>query len=325
MMQRLAPATSLSSMNGGAQIREVWSDNVEEEMGNLRRAIERYPYVAMDTEFPGIVARPIGTFKGSSDYHYQTLRCNVDLLKLIQLGLTVCDEEGEHPDDICTWQFNFRFSLTDDMCAPESLDLLNKAGLDFDKHENHGIDIEHFGELMITSGLVLFEDVRWVTFHSGYDFGYLLKVVTALPLPAQETEFFENLRQWFPCIYDIKYLMRSCKTLKGGLQDVADDLQVSRIGQQHQAGSDSLLTASTFFKMRKRYFEGQIDDAKYLGCLYGFSAQANRPNIAVISGSNGRESVDGAAIHSKSSSAASIHMSHSNTFSKTSIGSAGER
>lgn len=103
-----------------------------------------------------------------------------------------------------------------------------------------------------------------IFFPSGYDFGYLLKVVTASPLPQQESEFFELLRIWFPCIYDIKYLMRSCKTLKGGLQDVADDLQVSRIGQQHQAGSDSLLTASTFFKMRMRYFDDRIDDSKYL-------------------------------------------------------------
>lgn len=95
--------------------------------------------------------------------------------------------------------------------------------------------------------------------------------MTASPLPSTEAEFFALLRIWFPCIYDIKYLMRSCKSLKGGLQDVADDLQVSRIGQQHQAGSDSLLTESTFFKLRERYFDGQIDDRKYLGCLYGFS------------------------------------------------------
>ncbi len=66
-----------------------------------------------DTEFPGIVARPIGSFKGSSDYHYQTLRCNVDLLKLIQLGLTICDAEGNTPPpgQACTWQFNFAFSM----------------------------------------------------------------------------------------------------------------------------------------------------------------------------------------------------------------------
>ncbi|PWN41243.1 CAF1-domain-containing protein [Ceraceosorus guamensis] len=260
------------------RIREVWAHNVESEMAALREAIIKYPYVAMDTEFPGIVARPIGTFKGSSDYHYQTLRCNVDLLKLIQLGITLSDENGElpPPNEVCTWQFNFSFSVNDDMCAPESLELLHKAGLDFERHERMGIDVEHFGELLITSGLALFDDVKWVSFHSGYDFGYLLKVVTCSPLPSQESDFFTLLRLWFPCVYDIKYLMRSCKTLKGGLQDVADDLGVSRIGQQHQAGSDSLLTANTFFKLRNVYFDGVIDDSKYLGCLYGFSTHANR-------------------------------------------------
>lgn len=64
---------------------------------------------------------------------------------------------------------------------------------------------------------------------SGYDFGYLLKVLTCSVMPADESEFFELLRTYFPCIYDIKYLMKSCKNLKGGLQDIADDLQVSFI------------------------------------------------------------------------------------------------
>lgn len=42
-----------------------------------------------------------------------------------------------------------------------------------------------------------------------------------------------------------------------------------RIGPSHQAGSDSLLTASTFFKMREIYFNDQIDNAEYNGKLYG--------------------------------------------------------
>jgi CCR4-NOT transcription complex subunit 7/8 len=69
------------------------------------------PSRAQDTEFPGVVARPIGSFRGSSDYHYQTLRCNVDLLRVIQLGLTLADAQGELAPGVCTWQFNFKFSI----------------------------------------------------------------------------------------------------------------------------------------------------------------------------------------------------------------------
>ena len=68
-------------------------------------------YVLQDTEFPGVVARPIGSFKTSSDYHYQTMRCNVDLLKIIQVGITLADEDGNYPQDVSTWQFNFHFSV----------------------------------------------------------------------------------------------------------------------------------------------------------------------------------------------------------------------
>ena len=36
--------------------------------------------------------------------------------------------------------------------------------------------------------------MQWITFHSGYDFGYLLKVLTYTPLPPTECEFFELLQ-----------------------------------------------------------------------------------------------------------------------------------
>lgn len=133
---------------------------------------------------------------------------------------------------------------------------------------------------------------------SGYDFGYFVKLLTAESLPTSEELFFEKLRKWFPTIYDIKFMMRACKVLKGGLQDVADDLgvrqslvhrrlseftscywlQVMRIGPSHQAGSDSLLTASTFFKMRELYFNDSIDDAEYNGKLYGLGQTFTVPN-----------------------------------------------
>lgn len=62
--------------------------------------------------------------------------------------------------------------------------------------------------------------------YSGYDFAYLLKVLTAQNLPSEESDFFDLLKLYFPNIYDVKYLMKSCKSLKGGLQEVAELLEV---------------------------------------------------------------------------------------------------
>lgn len=253
-------------------IKDVWASNLEEEMDYLRKLVEKYPYLSMDTEFPGVVVRPIGKFISTTDYQYQTLRHNVNLLKIIQLGITFSDENGNLPSDTCTWQFNFKFSLSNDMFAQDSIELLQKSGIDFQKHSEQGIDIKHFGDLLITSGFVLLDDIKWISFHGTFDFGYLLKILTCEHLPEEESDFHGLLNMFFPCLYDIKYLMKSCKTLRGGLQEVADTLSVQRIGSQHQAGSDSLLTSLIFFKLKKSFFDDTIDDSKYLGHLYGLGA-----------------------------------------------------
>ncbi|XP_041463041.1 CCR4-NOT transcription complex subunit 7-like [Lytechinus pictus] len=251
---------------------DVWNTNLEDVFRKIRIIIQKYKYVAMDTEFPGVVARPLGEFRTNSEYQYQLHRCNVDLLKIIQLGITFCDEQGNFPKTGSTFQFNFRFNLSEDMYAKDSIELLSGSGIQFKKHEDEGIEVDHFAELLMTSGVVLNDSVKWVTFHSSYDFAYLVKLMTATNLPSEESEFFELLRIFFPCIYDVKYLMKSCKDLKGGLQEVADILQIQRIGPQHQAGSDSLLTVQTFLKMRECYFEDNIDDDKYCGHLYGLGS-----------------------------------------------------
>ena len=45
-----------------------------------------YALFVQDTEFPGVISRPIGIFKNAADFHYQTLKVNVDLMKIIQIG-----------------------------------------------------------------------------------------------------------------------------------------------------------------------------------------------------------------------------------------------
>ena len=45
------------------------------------------------------------------DAGYKFIKSNVDILKLIQVGITLTDENGDTPSPISTWQFNFRFNL----------------------------------------------------------------------------------------------------------------------------------------------------------------------------------------------------------------------
>lgn len=144
------------------------------------------------------------------------------------------------------------------MYAQDSIDLLQNSGIQFKKHEEEGIDPLDFAELLMTSGIVLMDNIKWLSFHrsvtasciltslchlsffftaiqlserknvitalfevknifatvtvsliqyvcfSGYDFGYLLKLLTDQNLPQEESDFFELLRIYFPTVYDVK-------------------------------------------------------------------------------------------------------------------------
>ena len=245
----------------------------------------------------------MGDFQNKASYHYQTVRCNVDLLKIIQLGITLFSISGDvppahldasslsyqpkalqhHANNIIacptTWSFNFRFSLEEDMYNEESIQMLKKFGADFDRHATQGIDPEEFGSLLITSGFILTEDVNWISFHSGYDFAYLIKILTQKPLPEDEDSYRGLVEIFFPRLLDVKYMWRHANGLvrrgaigsaatnilnnlgtKSGLQDLADELGCQRIGAQHMAGSDAWLTGSVFWEMRKKIFDNNIPD-----------------------------------------------------------------
>ncbi|KAF7455769.1 putative CCR4-associated factor 1, partial [Cryptosporidium felis] len=127
-------------------IYEVWQSNIQEAFQMISDIIDDFPYVAVDTEFPGVVVRPTNNYY---EYYYQTVRFNVDLLKVIQIGLSFRNKYGQTPTRVCsTFQFNFKFDMESDIYSQESIQFLRHSGIEFDKHLNNGIDFLCFGEYM---------------------------------------------------------------------------------------------------------------------------------------------------------------------------------
>ena len=180
-------------MVGHAGMRDVWMSNFEAELQELWRIAGTFNHVAIDMEYPGIVLEVdddttlgqsgvTGVSSSRRSRNYLQVRQNVNQLRCIQLGLSFSDEKGRKPDRP-TFQFNFKFDLAQEWHATDAIALLENAGLDLRRHAVEGIPGELFGQRLMGSGLVLNAEMRWVSFHGMYDFGYLLKLLTAAPLP----------------------------------------------------------------------------------------------------------------------------------------------
>ena len=259
---------------------EVYEDNFEEQIKILADLLEDFNYIGMDTEFPGTVFHVENI---TEDFYYKSLKKNVDKLKLIQLGITLTNEKGEYPKNYPyhTWQFNLEFDKDTELYKDESVDMLKKCGIDFDKLKKKGIKHHIFAQYFMVSNLVLNEDVHWVSFQGSYDFGYLLKLLINQDLPQTEDEFMEELNRYFINYYDIRVIVKDNENLlKKGLNRLAELLEVRREGQEHQAGSDSMVTIDVFFKLKKKGLVGENKFKEAKNILYGIGmGQANDETI----------------------------------------------
>ena len=261
-------------------IMEVYEDNFIEQIKYIGDLLDEYNYIGMDTEFPGTVFHVENM---TEDFYYKSLKKNVDKLKLIQLGITLTNDKGEYPNNspYHTWQFNLEFNKDTELYKDESMDMLKKCGINFDKLKKKGIKHNIFAQYFMVSNLVLNPDVHWVSFHGSYDFGYLLKLLINSDLPQTEDEFVNKLNLYFINFYDIRVMVKDNDNLfKKSLKRLAEMLEVRREGQEHQAGSDSMVTIDVFFKLKKKGLISETKIQEVKNILYGVGmGQANDETI----------------------------------------------
>lgn len=136
----------------------------------------------MDTEFPGIVYDECPEHN-LDQRDYIKVKLNVDKMNVIQIGITLMDENGQTPEPVCTWQFNFNFDIEKDTKNENSITMLKESGINFQTLKNRGIPPLYFAEKVTQSGMVLNDRVNWICFHGSFDFAYFLKVLMNDYLP----------------------------------------------------------------------------------------------------------------------------------------------
>ncbi|XP_044496530.1 putative CCR4-associated factor 1 homolog 8 [Mangifera indica] len=253
------------------EIREVWGSNVDSELQFFDQCLERFNFLSFDTEFPGFLQNT--PRDAPESLRYSDLKFNVDLMKLIQLGITLSDGKG---NICCTWEFNFSdFDLERDLHSEGSIDLLKNCGINFEKIRKYGVSSEVFVPKFLHI-LSRHRNIKWVTFHGLYDLAYVLKLLMNKPMPRSLFEFLEVASMVFGCVFDIKFMAKHCNGLLGGeigLNKVAKILGVERKGAAHNAGSDSFLIATIFAKVNMM---PGFQERDFSGCLYGISSRIGR-------------------------------------------------
>ncbi|ODV64751.1 ribonuclease H-like protein [Hyphopichia burtonii NRRL Y-1933] len=73
-------------------------------------------------------------------------------------------------------------------------------------HMTQGIPHFNFSELIIESGLLLDASINWISYHSGYDLGFLISLLINDNLPLDEKDFYWWCSKYFPNFYDLKHI-----------------------------------------------------------------------------------------------------------------------
>ncbi|KAF8722611.1 hypothetical protein HU200_022446 [Digitaria exilis] len=268
----------------GLQIIPVTAANFEAELDAIGSLLTRYPFVTIDTEYPGTVHRPPSYHKLTPPERYKLVKANVDELPIVQLGITLCDEYGNLPTVVVTdddgrplllelaWEVTFSdFDPRRDRHAPESVAFLASRGVDFDASLARGVSSAAFGAklaaVLASSSSTPARcggELTWTAFGGAYDFAYVVKMLSGgWPLPETWHEYVAQARELLGGrVFDAKYMAEHCERedlcCGGGLRRVAERLCVQRPDLEETpacyclAGRKSHIACGVYMAMRRR-------------------------------------------------------------------------
>lgn len=252
------------------KVTEVWKHNIVHEFEAISKfaASPNTRYISLDTEFSGFLRQT--PLNASQEHRYQDMKHNVDTMKMIQLGFTFYNANGESSN---SWQINFKeFNPTVDPHMETSIKLLMESGIYFNKNQRDGVDAVFLSRLLWRNLILPCRyKTKWITFHGLYDFGYIVKLVTMLitgcPLVNTLGEFLGQIQGIFGNVYDLKNIAKLYGfSEKLGLMKITEKLKIEQTRHHHQAGCDSMLVGEVFWVMKKRL---GLKENGFVGSLYG--------------------------------------------------------
>ncbi|CAO2146443.1 unnamed protein product [Urochloa humidicola] len=285
----LAGNAAMAAPATGLEVRPVTAANYEAELDHISSLLPQFPVIVFDTEYPGTVHRP-PPGRCESDLtppeRYALIKANVDEVPILQLGITLCDADGNVPIfpsgtagvGGCyerAWVFTFSdFDAGRDRHAPESVAFLRSRGVDLDAARDHGISSAAFAARLAAAVLApaslaaaimdpaARRRVKWVAYGGAYDYAYMVKMLSGgRPLPRTWHEFMARAREVLGGggMFDAKYMAEHSGLLAsgGGLRAMATRLGETTLIPEPPflAGPKSRAARWVYMAMRRHFRE----------------------------------------------------------------------
>ncbi|XP_034570048.1 probable CCR4-associated factor 1 homolog 11 [Setaria viridis] len=280
----------------GLAVTSVTAENFEAELDAIAALLQRYPIVVIDTEYPGTVHRPTAGRREcdvTPGERYALVKANVDELPAVQLGITLCDADGNVPvvaagadGRACqrAWEFTFSdFDPVRGRHAPESVAFLTSQGVDFPAARLRGVSSSAFAARLaaVLAPARLRGGLTWAAFGGAYDFAYMIKMLSGgQPLPGTWQEFMARARDLLGGgMFDAKYMAEHsgrADLIGGGLRRVAVRLGAPLLFPEPPclAGPKSHTACHVYTAMRRHFrdlYRGHDYGAVFDGLIDGFN------------------------------------------------------